>query len=255
MIGDNQKEQGFVTVATKVSESMARVLNEIARAKGIKVYELMQLVCWFLVRYTSDRHNLNEDINRLMMLFHSEVGWKDLFNLCNPTAENEVAQEILILQQPGKRGFGAVMVDKPFMGHWTQLENSNMIVERIIEVCLPDVYKRIRLLATEMQCESLAEVLITLADAQTIEWLNEQNRREMEGAANMHDYAGAIEYGNKHKRVPHRTPDSLNLQQKIVFDDGDREVADMEAQGWEGEQRGNADDGLIDGVRPFDQEY
>ena len=35
MVGDNQKEQGFVTVATKVSESMARVLNQIARKKGM----------------------------------------------------------------------------------------------------------------------------------------------------------------------------------------------------------------------------
>ena len=71
MIGDNQKEQGFVTVATKVSPEMARVLNQIARAKGIKVYELMQLVCWFLVKYTSDEHNLSEDMQKLMILFHS----------------------------------------------------------------------------------------------------------------------------------------------------------------------------------------
>ena len=41
MIGDKQQEQGFVTVATKVSESMAHVLNQIARAKGIKVYKTM----------------------------------------------------------------------------------------------------------------------------------------------------------------------------------------------------------------------
>ena len=252
MVGDNQKEQGFVTVATKVSENMARVLNQIAKKKGIKVYELMQLVCWFLVRYTSDEHNLNEDINRLMIMFHSEVGWKEAFNLCNPTVDNEVAQELLILQQPGKRGFGAVLVDKPFMGKWTQTENVNRIVERIIEVCLPDVYKRLRLLATEKDCKSLAEVLIMMADAQTIEWLNEQNRREMEGAANMHDYAGAIEYGKKHKRVPHYDPDSAE-QQRIHFEPDD--VPDLpELDDNEGEFKGNADDGLIDGVRPFDVE-
>ena len=254
MIGDKQQEQGFVTVATKVSENMARVLNQIARKKGIKVYELMQLVCWFLVRYTSDEHNLNEDINRLMIMFHSEVGWKEAFNLCNPTGENEVAQELLILQQPGKRGFGAVLVDKPFMGKWTQTENVNHLVERVIEVCLPDVYKRLRLLATEMDCQSLAEALIMMADAQTIEWLNEQNRREMEGAANMHDYAGAIEYGQKYVRHPNRTPDSVAKQMSIHFDESD--LPDLpELQDNEGEFKGNADDGFkYDGFRPFDQE-
>ena len=254
MIGENQKEQGFVTVATKVSESMARVLNQIARAKGIKVYELMQLVCWFLVKYTSDEHNLSEDMQKLMILFHSEVGWKEAFNLCNPSADTEIAQEILILQQTDKRGFGAVMVDKPFMGKWTETENVNQIVERALNVCLPDVYLRLRRLATKKDMQ-IVELLVDMVDNETLEYINEENRREMEGAANMHDYAGAIEYGNKHKRVPHRTPDSLNLQQKIVFDDGDREVVDYEAQGWEGEHKGNSDDGMIDGVRPFDQEY
>ena len=256
MIGENQKDQGFVTVATKISENMARVLNQIARKKGIKVYELMQLVCWFLIRFTSDEHNLSEDINRLMIMFHSDVGWKNAFNLCNPTIESEVAQELLILQQPGKRGFGAVLVDKPFMGTWTQTENVNHIVERVIEVCLPDVYKRLRILATEMDCQSLVEVLVSMADTNTTEWISEQNRREMEGVSNMHDYAGAIEYGNKYKRVPHRTPDSVanQQQQRIVFDDYDREVSDYEAKDWEGEHTGNADEVLIEGIKSFEQE-
>ena len=90
-----------------------------------------------------------------------------------------------------------------------------------------------------------------MADAQTIEWLNEQNRREMEGAANMHDYAGAIEYGRRTKRVPHYDPDSV--QQRIHFDESD--VPDLpELDDNEGEFKGDADDGLIDGVRPFDVE-
>ena len=236
MIGDKQKEQGFVTVATKVSESMARVLNLIARKKGIKVYELMQLVCWFLVRYTSDEHNLSEDINRLMIMFHSESGWKDAFNLCNPSVETEVAQELLILQQPGKKGFGAVLVDKPFMGKWTQTENVNQIVERVIEVCMPDVYEHLRELATNMECTSLTEALITLADAKSIEYLNERNRREMEGCV-LNDCGKQYQYGARTKRVPHYSPDSNPYQQTIHFDDNDSKLADYEAEGWEGEYR------------------
>ncbi len=254
MVGEKQQEQGFVTVATKVSESMARVLNQIARAKGIKVYELMQLVCWFLVRFTSDKHNLSEDINRLMILFHSEVGWKDAFNLCNPTAETEIAEEILILQQAGKRGFGAVKVRKPFMGKWEETENVNEIAERVLNVCLPNIYLRLRRLAI-MKGVQVVELLSEMVDNETLEFINEQNRQEMQGAT-MTDTGKDYGYGQKTKSLNHRTPDSLaNAQQRIQFDDDDREVADYEAQGWEGEHKGNSDDGLIDGIRPFDVEY
>ena len=46
-----------------------------------------------------------------------------------------------------------------------------------------------------------------------------------------------------------------NQQQRIVFDDYDREVADYEAKDWEGEHRQHGDD-LPEGMtRPFDQEW
>ena len=77
----------------------------------------------------------------------------------------------------------------------------------------------------------------------------------MPGYGENHDYGKAIEYGHKFKRKPHRTPDSVeNQQQTIHFDEND--VPDLpELQDNEGEFKGNSDDGLIDGVRPFDQEY
>jgi hypothetical protein len=44
-----------------------------------------------------------------------------------------------------------------------------------------------------------------------------------------------IEYGKRTRRKKHLTPD--DIQTHIVFDDYDREVADMEAKDWEGEHR------------------
>ena len=258
---EQKREKDFVTVATKVSPEMASVLNLIARQKNITVYELMQLVCWFLVRYTSDRHNMSDEMNKLMMMFHNEVGWKDAFNRCNPTAETEVCEEILIMQQTGKSGFGAVKIQKPWMGAWLQTDNQLDIVERVLEVCLPAVYKHLRELADTMDCKRVGEALVALADDQTIEYLNEQTRREMEGAVK-NDYGRAVEYGNRSKRIPHYTPDENPYhQQRIVFDDDDADTADREVHDFqgqyqykpnEGEHRGNADEGFeYDGFRPF----
>ena len=76
---------------------------------------------------------------------------------------------------------------------------------------------------------------------------------ELPQLGNYSAFGRAIEYGKRTKRKKHLTPDSI--QQHLVFGDDDREVADMEAKDWEGEHKGDSDDGLIDGVRPFTEEY
>lgn len=226
MIGEQEDNSKFVNVSTKVRPETAEVLNRIAMSRGIKVYELLQLMCQVLVRATSDTHNLSDEINRILILFHSEPGWKDAFNLCNPTAENEVAEEVLIIQQKDKKGFGAVKVEKPFMGDWTQTENSDQIVSRVLEVCMPGVYRRIRRLGAAMQCQSLTDLLITLTDAHTIMQLEEEDRREMEAANNYTDNGRQYAYGQRTKIHHHRTPDGeAARQQRIQF--GADDVPDL----------------------------
>jgi hypothetical protein len=45
------------------------------------------------------------------------------------------------------------------------------------------------------------------------------------------------DYGQKTKGLQHRTPDSVATDQRFKFDDYDREIADYEADGWDGEHR------------------
>jgi hypothetical protein len=78
-------------------------------------------------------------------------------------------------------------------------------------------------------------VLLTMLDAQSIILTEDENRFEMKGQA-MYDQRGRkIEYGKKSKAKQHRTPDSVARDQRIIFDDIDREVADYEVKDWEGE--------------------
>ena len=87
----------------------------------------------------------------------------------------------------------------------------------------------------------------------------EEEQQEMPGYGENHDYGKAIEYGHKFKRKPHRTPDSVaNSQQRIVFDDFDRDAAQAEVQDWEGEHIGEhvSPEEIEDllGCKPFDVE-
>jgi hypothetical protein len=127
------------------------------------------------------------------------------------------------------------MIDKPFCGEARQTECVDDILECVTEATMVGIYNRLRSMGARLDCENLSDVLLTMLDAQSIILTEDENRFEMKGQA-MYDQRGRkIEYGKKSKAKQHRTPDSVARDQRIIFDDIDREVADYEVKDWEGE--------------------
>jgi hypothetical protein len=231
-------DEKYVVLSTKVSRRAAEQLARIAKKKGLTIYELIQMVCDTLIRYMDDRHNLSEEMERAMSIFEHMVGWADALNLADPTVHKEVCQAVYIFQDADgqKKGFRAKMVNKPFCGLWTEESNVMHIFERIMNICMPDLYMKLFRARILLGCETVSEVINMLADAEVIMHLNGELRQEFEDAARM-DNGKAVAYGQKTKGLQHRTPDSVAQDQRIKFDDYDRDVADLEAQDWEGEYR------------------
>lgn len=221
-------KDNYVLLQTKVKRREAERLERIAKGRGTNIYGLLQLMCQFIVRTASGEYNLSDDINRLITLFHLEPGWKDAYNSCDPTADTEIAQEVLILQQPGRRGFGAVMVNKPFMGQWTETECVDDIIDRVIEVCAPGIWKRVHCLMKQMECESIIDLLVTITDSRIIYELEEANRREIQQADNIASNGRALEYGSRTRRKKHFDPDTM--PQQIRFDAFDAEQSKDESE-------------------------
>lgn len=226
-MNDEQSNQDkHVVVATKLSRPAAERLAKIAKHKGMTIYELIQMVCDTLIRYMDDRHNLSEEMERAMSIFEHMVGWADALNLADPTVQKEIAQAVYIFQDANgeKKGFRAVMVDKPFMGQWTEDQNVMDIFERIFNICMPDLYMKLFRARILLGCNNVSEVINLLADAQVIMHLNDEYRKDFEDADRA-DNGHAVQYGQKTKGLQHRTPDSLAQDQRFNFED------------WEGEHR------------------
>lgn len=229
----------YKVLNTKVTVAMAEQLSRIARAKNIEIYELLQLCCWFLIRMTSPQHNLSEEMEKLMTIFHSEPDWEKAFNLCNPSADNEIVHEILILQQEvnvgttenqgPRKGFGAVMITKPWMGIWQQTECVESIMETVTKACVPGIYKRLRFLGEEIGSDSIVDILINLLDNAIIEKRNENDRREIEQAVTMQN-GQDYRYGRRTRQTKKRTPDDDIEQTVIRFDAYDRSLAEEEVE-------------------------
>jgi hypothetical protein len=237
-----EETKRFEGLGTKIDPAMYEVLNACCDALGVDVYHLLQWFAYTIIRASAPMHELDPRIQKLLAMMESDVGWQQAFNIANPNGL-KVAQAILILEQEGRKGFGAVMIDRPFFGDARQTECVDSILERVTEVTMRGIYRRLRLMGAKMDCQNLSDVLLTMIDAQTILDLDEGFRAELPGMGDYNYNGKQVAYGKKTKAKQHRTPDSVAQDQRIKFDDYDRDVADYEVQDWEGEHRGNADEG------------
>ena len=228
----NNKEP-YELLQTKISPQQAELLDAICNVLGVNTYQIFQMFFYVLCKASAPMHELSPIIREIMTMMETDAGWAEAFNMANPD-KMDVAQVVLILQQPGKKGFGAVMVDKPFMGEARMTECVDDILERVAEVTMHGIYRRLRLLGARMECQNLSDVLLTMIDAQSVIELEEENKVEMNGSPMFDDRGRPIKYGARTKSHGRRTPDSLAADQRIKqttikFDTDDREAAEKEA--------------------------
>jgi hypothetical protein len=264
MNNEQQKQvtdDGFELVQTKVPAHIKQLLDILAKQRGMSTYELLQLLIDGFITAAKASGPLSPQMKTLLEMLQTDTSWKGAFSFTGLSGTTDVEQVILIMRQRdqagrAKPGFGIAMIDHPFCGGTTMTICVDEILERVVEVSMKGLYRQLRQIGVSLESESMRETLTMLCDAKTIEDLNEQDRLELPGYGEYHDFGKRIEYEKKYKRKPHRTPDSVaNSQQTIQWTDNDREVADYEAKNWEGEHRQHGDD-LPEGMtRPFDQEW
>ena len=240
------KDERFEQLGTKISPAMAEVLDACCNAMGVDVYHLLQWFAYTIVKASAPMHSLDPRIQKLMTMLDRDAGWQNAFNLCNPD-KLKVSQVILILEQQGHKGFGAVMIDKPWMGMTPEMvsdldprranpqmtENVDDILERVAEVTMSGIYRRLRMMGADLECNNLSDILLTMLDIQDL--LNAEERDTSEGPQ-MGDVAPngrAVAYGKRTKRKKHFTPDTMPTQ-RTIFEDFDRDQGTEKLNDWEG---------------------
>ena len=229
-MNENNEKDKYVMIGTKVSPKFAETFNRICRKKGLNKYQAIQMMVDTFVRYTDDRYNLSEEMSLLMSAFEHMDGWNGAFNLADTTADKQIDEAIYFLTAAERNGARAIMVHRPYFGNWTETSNVQMILERVIEVLMPERYRRLRMLAVDMECNSILELIDRMIDAHTIDQLEQNFRRAFEDCQRT-DSGKTIAYGNKTKSLHHHTVDGEAARQaRLQFTDEDREQAEEEAQ-------------------------
>ncbi|MCR5366559.1 MAG: hypothetical protein K6E67_10510 [Prevotella sp.] len=263
---DNQKnvDEGFELVQTKVPLHIKKLLDILAKQRGMSVYELLQLLINAFITASKANGPLSPQMKTLIEMLQTDTSWRGAFSFTGLSSSTDVEQAILIMRQRdqagrAKPGFGIAMIDHPCCGGTTMTLCVDDILERVVEVSMKGLYRRLREIGVSHESRSIRETLTMLCDDKKIEDLNEQDRMELPGYGEYHEYGKRIEYGKKTKNVHHLTPDSHAKQQTIHFGDIDSETADNEVARWEGEHRQHeeppADMESEMGFRPHGQDW
>lgn len=156
----------FKPVATKVSMPAYARLKKLCVAKGLSIYDLLQMVCDTLIRYMDDRHNLTPEMEKAMGIFEHMEGWKSAFNLTDPSVDRTILEAIYFLYDKSgeKHGTRAVHVSQPFFGEWKQDMNVQNIFETVVKRLFPQKYSRLQKLAEDYKCVSILELVDLLLD-------------------------------------------------------------------------------------------
>lgn len=233
------KEGGNATLSVKVTQETYDLLNILAEGMehGTNANDLLKMFVQAFIESAKHTGPVSSEMSLLLDMLKVDAGWNQAFNFADLKTQKQVAQVVLILEQPGREGFGAVLINRPFIPgkkpYMTYCVDE--ILERVTEVSMKGLYQELRDIGNDLDTESMRETLFTLCDAYKLTQGERDIHNEGPQLGNYSDFGRAIEYGQRTKRKKHVRPD--DIQQRIVFDDYDREVADYEAQGWEGEIR------------------
>lgn len=199
-------DENYVVVATKLSPEANARLEMIARARRMKKYELIQMMCDVIIRYCDKSHNLSREIELVMSVFEHMIGWEGAFNLAEPHSSPEIVEATYYLTSPDKKGVRAVHVERPFFGEWTQNYNIQEILEKTINMLVPERYQRLRQVAIDMGATSLLQVIDELID-------NHTQAADMDAIRQEFEDADRSDWGIKPAKQPYkrRRKDNNNL--------------------------------------------
>ena len=243
----NDNKERFEQLGTKIDPSVAEVLNACCDAMQTDVYHLLQWFAYVVVRASSDLHALDPRIQKIMLMLDRDAGWQTAFNIANPD-NLKVAQVVLILEQQGHKGFGAVMIDSPWMGKAPEMvsdldpqradpqmtENVDDILERVCEVTMRGIFRRLKKVGDELECRNLSDTLLTMLDLQDFINMTECDADEGPQMGDRAQNGRPIAYGKRTKRKKHFTPDTMPTVGNL-FDDIDHDAPAPEPKDWEGE--------------------
>ena len=217
------KEQEFrntIHLTTRVSPEVGAQLMAISKRYGTSIFFILRMFSDGLILLSDDRHNLSQDLMRIIRQFENIPGWSKSICLADDTQEFGIVEAIYILRAPGKEGYRLCLVERPTLEGdaygWSATYNIQRILERFIEVMNPSLYRHLRLLAVELGTESMLDTIQRIAD----EYMENPDEVELRLQFEQNDWHKGAQMTDRTRYKRPYTPSEEHIQ-KTLFDHED----------------------------------
>jgi hypothetical protein len=163
------EKKDMIPVGTKVSPEAREIGKEIFQRLGITEYDYLQMCYDMIICMKDDRHQLSYAMEQMLMLMDGMKDWHTSIRLTDSEEKFNIREAIYILREEGRTGTRSALVQGDSQDlHRTVTFNKQDIVERFICTVLPTLYRRLRLLGTDLGTNSIYETLERVVDDQQL---------------------------------------------------------------------------------------
>lgn len=203
------------TVSARVTTEAKARLESLCKQQGFNINTMVKMLCECLIRFMDDEHNLSDDLRRIIRMFEDIPGWKKAFSLTDDWGGVEIIEAFYVLRKRGHEGTRMAHVTRPMLENdemgWTMTYNTQLQLERFIEVNYPSLYRHLRSLSIELGNESIWDTLNTIVN-QYRENPDEEELRLQFGQNDLHK-GQSIHETQEQAQIRKRTRNTVNQQE------------------------------------------
>lgn len=196
-----KEKEKYEMMQTKVSPETFKRIKQIEEKLHMKAYGIIQMMVDCIVRYMDDRHNLTPEMEQAMSIFEHMVGWASALNLADPAVAKEIGEATYYLYDKDgkKKGVRGVHITRPYFTEWKQDFNIQHILERNLELLIPETYERMRRVCAQLGFDSMLEFFNFVVDHFSQEQDIAELRSIFEDAARA-DNGKEVAYGQRTRK-------------------------------------------------------
>lgn len=163
-------ELADIVINTKVTESSLKRLKAICVKNGFSMFDMLQMMLDCMIRFMDDRHNLDENLVRIIRMFEGLPGWRTALRLTDDMTDAEIMEAWYVLRHPQGTGSPRIVhVTRPMLDgdpeNWTATYNIQEQLERFIELTNESLYKHLKIVSEKLGSPSFIDTIHRIADA------------------------------------------------------------------------------------------
>lgn len=151
-------------IGSKASPEAKKLFEQICEDIGCSAYDAFQMFMDVMIQMRSPKQDISPELEQLISLFDPKT-WKDGIRLTDPVKDMRITEAIYFLTEQGRQGARGVHVQGAYNDMWRkQTYNIQEIVERFVCMLLPNIYRVLRMMSTDMGTNSIYETLCRIVD-------------------------------------------------------------------------------------------